>query len=135
MEILVCIKQVPDDSVNIKMNPATNAPDLDIATPIVNAFDTYALEMATRLKEAVGTAQSLLFLLDQTKLKMQSKLVLRLVQAKVILLKPTLQIQSAQQTLLLKLLLRLKKLKALNLILFSVVKNLLTVHLARLVQC
>ena len=54
MEILVCIKQVPDDSVNIKMNPATNAPDLDIATPIVNAFDTYALEMATRLKEAVG---------------------------------------------------------------------------------
>ena len=38
MEILVCIKQVPDDSVNIKMNPATNAPDLDIATPIVNAF-------------------------------------------------------------------------------------------------
>ena len=54
MEILVCIKQVPDDSVSIKMNPATGAPDLASVTPIVNAFDTYALEMATRLKEAVG---------------------------------------------------------------------------------
>lgn len=54
MEILVCIKQVPDDSVNVKMNPATGAPDLSNITPIVNAFDTYALEMATRLKEAVG---------------------------------------------------------------------------------
>jgi electron transfer flavoprotein beta subunit len=54
MEILVCIKQVPDDSVSIKINPATNAPDVASVTPIVNAFDTYALEMATRLKEAVG---------------------------------------------------------------------------------
>lgn len=54
MEILVCIKQVPDDSVSVKMNPATGAPDLAGITPIVNAFDTYALEMATRLKEAVG---------------------------------------------------------------------------------
>lgn len=54
MEILVCIKQVPDDSVEIKMNPATGEPDLANVTPVVNAFDTYALEMATRLKEAVG---------------------------------------------------------------------------------
>lgn len=54
MEILVCIKQVPDDSVEVRMNPATNAPDLDKVSPIVNAFDTYALEMATRLKEAAG---------------------------------------------------------------------------------
>lgn len=54
MEILVCIKQVPDDSVDIKMNPATGAPAIEKVTPVVNAFDTYALEMATRLKEAVG---------------------------------------------------------------------------------
>ena len=54
MEILVCIKQVPDDSVSVKINAATGAPDLAGITPIVNAFDTYALEMATRLKEAVG---------------------------------------------------------------------------------
>lgn len=54
MEILVCIKQVPDDSVEISLNSSTGKPNLDGVTQIVNAFDTYALEMATRLKEAVG---------------------------------------------------------------------------------
>lgn len=54
MEILVCIKQVPDDSVEISLNQATGKPNLDGVTDIVNAFDTYALEMATRLKEKVG---------------------------------------------------------------------------------
>lgn len=54
MEILVCIKQVPDDSVEINLNPATGAPALENVTSVVNAFDTYALEMAVRLKEAVG---------------------------------------------------------------------------------
>ena len=29
MEILVLIKQVPDDSVEIKLDPATGAPKLD----------------------------------------------------------------------------------------------------------
>lgn len=54
MEILVCVKQVPDDSVEIKFNEKTGAPMLDGITPIVNAFDGYALEMATRYKEAHG---------------------------------------------------------------------------------
>ena len=54
MEILVCIKQVPDDSVEISLNSSTGKPNFDGVTPIVNAFDTYALEMATRLKEKVG---------------------------------------------------------------------------------
>lgn len=54
MEILVCVKQVPDDSVEIKYNEKTGAPMLDGITPIVNAFDGYALEMATRYKEAHG---------------------------------------------------------------------------------
>lgn len=54
MEILVCVKQVPDDSVEINLNPATGAPAIEDVTPVVNAFDTYALEMAVRLKEAVG---------------------------------------------------------------------------------
>lgn len=54
MEILVCIKQVPDDSVEISLNTATGKPKLEDVTQIVNAFDTYALEMATRLKEEVG---------------------------------------------------------------------------------
>jgi electron transfer flavoprotein beta subunit len=54
MEILVFIKQVPDDSVDIKLNPATGGPNLDGVTPVTNAFDTYALEMATRFKEEHG---------------------------------------------------------------------------------
>lgn len=54
MEILVCIKQVPDDSVEISINPLTEKPNLEGVTEIVNAFDTYALEMATRLKEKRG---------------------------------------------------------------------------------
>lgn len=52
MEILVCIKEVPDDSVEIKLNADTEQADLKDVTPVVNAFDTYALEMATRLKES-----------------------------------------------------------------------------------
>lgn len=54
MEILVCLKQVPDDSVEIHLKPGTEEVNLEGVTPVVNAFDTYALEMATRLKEAVG---------------------------------------------------------------------------------
>lgn len=54
MEILVCVKQVPDDSVEISMNTDTGKPALDGIAEVVNAFDTYALEMATRLKEAKG---------------------------------------------------------------------------------
>lgn len=54
MEILVCLKQVPDDSVEIHLKPGTQEVNLDGVTSVVNAFDTYALEMATRLKEAIG---------------------------------------------------------------------------------
>lgn len=48
MEILVCIKQVPDDSEDIRLD------NVDKVTRVVNAFDTYALEMAARCKEANG---------------------------------------------------------------------------------
>ena len=54
MKIVVCIKQVPDDSVEISLNSSTGKPNFDGVTQIVNAFDTYALEMATRLKEKAG---------------------------------------------------------------------------------
>uniref|UniRef100_UPI000A95528E hypothetical protein n=1 Tax=Clostridium sp. NkU-1 TaxID=1095009 RepID=UPI000A95528E len=54
MEMLVCIKQVPDDSVEISLDPAAKEPALEGITPVVNAFDTYALEMAARLKETLG---------------------------------------------------------------------------------
>ena len=63
MEILVCIKQVADDSVEIFMNESTGRPALERIKKVVNAFDTYALEMAARLKEAKGdTAISVLSL-------------------------------------------------------------------------
>ena len=52
MNILVCIKQVPDDSVEVTMG-ADGKPAVEGITPVVNAFDTYALEMATRLKETL----------------------------------------------------------------------------------
>lgn len=48
MEILVCIKQVPDDSEEIRLD------NVDKVVRVVNAFDTYALEMAARCKEAHG---------------------------------------------------------------------------------
>lgn len=54
MEILVCVKQVPDDSVAVHLKPSTEEANLDGISPIVNAFDTYALEMAVRLKESAG---------------------------------------------------------------------------------
>ena len=53
MEILVCMKQVPDDSVEIRLD-ASGKPDLSQADPQGNAFDTYALEMAVRYIEANG---------------------------------------------------------------------------------
>ena len=66
MEILVCIKQVPDDSVEISLDSNTGAPALDGVTPVVNAFDTYALEMAVQLKEAVGGEVTVLSIGDES---------------------------------------------------------------------
>lgn len=48
MEILVCIKQVPDDSEDVRLD------NVDKVAKVVNAFDTYALEMAVRFREANG---------------------------------------------------------------------------------
>lgn len=59
MELLVCIKQVPDDSVKVTLDEG-GAPKLDEITPVVNAFDTYALEMAARFKEANGGSVTVL---------------------------------------------------------------------------
>ena len=38
--------------VSLKRMTEEGKPDLANITPVVNAFDTYALEMAARLKEA-----------------------------------------------------------------------------------
>lgn len=53
MNILVCIKQVPD-TTEIKIDPVTHTLIRAGVPSIVNPFDGYALEMATRLKESVG---------------------------------------------------------------------------------
>lgn len=53
MNILLCMKQVPD-TTEIKIDPVTNTLMRAGVPSIVNTFDAYALEAATRLKEDVG---------------------------------------------------------------------------------
>ena len=50
MNILVCIKQVPD-TTEIKINPETNTLMREGVPSIVNTFDAYALEAAARIKD------------------------------------------------------------------------------------
>ena len=53
MNILVCVKQVPD-TTEIKINPATNTLIREGVPSIVNTFDAFALEMAARIKDENG---------------------------------------------------------------------------------
>ncbi len=53
MNILVCVKQVPD-TAEIKIDPVTNTLIRAGVPSIVNPFDAYALEVAVRLKEKHG---------------------------------------------------------------------------------
>ena len=50
MNILVCVKQVPD-TTEIKINPETNTLMREGVPSIVNTFDAYALEAAARIKD------------------------------------------------------------------------------------
>ena len=54
MEILVCMKQVPDETKEIGFDPNTGKLDLSLAEPKENLFDAYALELALHLTEACG---------------------------------------------------------------------------------
>ena len=60
MEILICVKQVPDDSREIHLDPSTMEPDLSRADPQASAFETYGLEMAARYVEQNGGSITLL---------------------------------------------------------------------------
>ena len=51
MNILVCVKQVPD-TTEIKIDPVTNTLIRSGVPSIVNPFDGYALEAAARIKDA-----------------------------------------------------------------------------------
>ena len=53
MNILVCIKQVPE-TTDVKINPETNTLIREGVDSIVNPFDMYAIEMALRLRDAHG---------------------------------------------------------------------------------
>ena len=53
MNIVVCVKQVPD-TTNVRINPKTNTLMREGVESIVNPFDEYALEEALRLKDAYG---------------------------------------------------------------------------------
>lgn len=60
MNILVCIKQVPDTN-EIKIDPVTNTLIRAGVPSIVNPFDAYALEIAARIKDKTpGTTITLL---------------------------------------------------------------------------
>ena len=53
MNIIVCIKQVPD-TTDVKINPETNTLIREGIPNIINPFDMYAIEEALRLKENFG---------------------------------------------------------------------------------
>ncbi|MFA5164666.1 MAG: electron transfer flavoprotein subunit beta/FixA family protein [Candidatus Omnitrophota bacterium] len=55
MNIIVCIKQVPDTQ-DIRINPETNTLMREGVQSIVNPFDMYAIEEALRIKEKAGAA-------------------------------------------------------------------------------
>lgn len=53
MNIIVCIKQVPD-TTDVKINPETNTLMREGIESIINPFDMYAIEEGLRLKEKHG---------------------------------------------------------------------------------
>ncbi|MDD4979849.1 MAG: electron transfer flavoprotein subunit beta/FixA family protein [Candidatus Omnitrophica bacterium] len=53
MNIIVCIKQVPE-TTEVKINPETNTLIREGVKSIINPFDMYAIEEAVRLKEKTG---------------------------------------------------------------------------------
>jgi electron transfer flavoprotein beta subunit len=53
MEIVVCVKQVPE-STRVRINPETNTIVREGTKGIVNPFDLYAVEEALRLREKLG---------------------------------------------------------------------------------
>ena len=59
MNIIVCIKQVPD-TAGVKLDPVTHTMKREGVESIMNPFDLFALEAALRVKETVGGKVSVL---------------------------------------------------------------------------
>ncbi|MDD5730374.1 MAG: electron transfer flavoprotein subunit beta/FixA family protein [Candidatus Omnitrophica bacterium] len=53
MNIIVCIKQVPE-TTDVRINPETNTLIREGVKSVINPFDMYAIEEAVRLKEKFG---------------------------------------------------------------------------------
>ena len=53
MNIIVCIKQVPE-TTEVRINPETNTLMREGVKAIINPFDMYAIEEGVRLKEKTG---------------------------------------------------------------------------------
>lgn len=53
MDVVVCIKQVPD-TMEVQIDPKTNTLQREGVAAIINPFDMYAIEEALRLREKVG---------------------------------------------------------------------------------
>jgi len=53
MNIIVCIKQVPE-TTEVKINPETKTLMREGVASIINPFDMYAIEEGLRLREAKG---------------------------------------------------------------------------------
>jgi len=56
MNIVVCIKQVPD-TTEVKIDPQTNTLIRQGVQSIINPFDAYALEEGVRIRERLGTGK------------------------------------------------------------------------------
>lgn len=54
MNILVCMKQVPDTAIAIKLDAEQKSIDRSEMTYVVNPFDEYAIEAGLQLKEKYG---------------------------------------------------------------------------------
>ncbi|MFN3481204.1 MAG: electron transfer flavoprotein subunit beta/FixA family protein, partial [Thermodesulfovibrionales bacterium] len=53
MNIVVCIKQVPD-TAEVRINPETNTLIREGVPSIINPYDIHALEAGLRIKESLG---------------------------------------------------------------------------------
>ena len=57
MNIVVCVKQVPDTKLSIEVDPDTNSIESEGWAYMVNPYDKLALEEAVRIKERDGKGQ------------------------------------------------------------------------------
>src|SRR6478735_6061501 len=57
MNIVVCVKQVPDSWAEKKLDPADNTLDRGSADAVMNELDEYAIEEALRIKESLDAGE------------------------------------------------------------------------------